>query len=418
MPTVETTITVKIPDDGATLDQLEGQVAKAVQEAGRTLLVEACRALEEQALTAQRRQRRVQQVKVRPRDLLTRFGWLRLERRQLVDRGRGRYTCPLDDLLALAPRQHASPRVQELAVQLATRLPYRQAAALLGSWLETPVDHRTLYGWVQRAGAQVVAEEDAQQDAVFGRGEEPPCDPQERELVVTEVDGTFLKAQRERVPEFEVRLGVLFSGKEQVSATAQHQRYRLRERVLYGGVESAQAFGERLFLAGEERLGLSRAQHLLLVGDGAEWIEALAGHERWRAVYQLDWWHLLHAFHRTFPDRPKLVRKLKRALYEGKAQDLIWLVRLAQVGGHRHPAQVDQLLAYLRANQQGFSGARRLRLKLSPEAKAVAVEGSGAIEKQMDLVVGRRFKGQGMRWTRRGANRLLKLRLRGLERAA
>jgi len=47
----------------------------------------------------------------------------------------------------------------------------------------------------------------------------------------------------------------------------------------------------------------------------------------------------------------------------------------------------------------------------------VAVQGSGAVEKQMDPVVGRRFKGQGMRWTCRGANRLLKLRLRQLEAA-
>ena len=38
--------------------------------------------------------------------------------------------------------------------------------------------------------------------------------------------------------------------------------------------------------------------------------------------------------------------------------------------------------------------------------------------KQMDLVVDRRFQGQGMRWTRKGANRLLKLRLRELEKAA
>jgi hypothetical protein len=89
--------------------------------------------------------------------------------------------------------------------------------------------------------------------------------------VVTEVDGTLLKAQREAVPDFEVRLE-LFSGKELESSTAKHRRYRLGERVLYGGVELAEAFGERLFLAGEARLGLSRARHLLLVGDGAEWI--------------------------------------------------------------------------------------------------------------------------------------------------
>ncbi len=416
MPTVETTITVSIPEESVTLGELEEQVAQAVQEAGRTLLAEACQALEKSV--AARHRRRVQQVKARPRDLLTRFGWLRLQRRQVVDRSQGRYTCPLDELLALAPRQHVSPWVQEQAVALATRLPYRQAATLLSRWLGTPLDHRTLYGWVQQAGAHVVAEEDAQQEAVFGRGEEPPCDPQERELVVTEVDGTFLKAQREGVPDFEVRLGVLFSGKERESATAKHRRYRLQERLVYGGVEPALAFGERLFLAGEKRLGLSRAQHLLLVGDGAEWIEALASHARWRATYQLDWWHLLHALHRTFPERPKLLSKLKRALYQGDSARLLHLVRLARATGMGDPERVAKLATYLRANQEGFYGARRLRERLSSQARLVAVEGSGAVEKQMDLAVGRRFKGQGMRWTRRGANRLLKLRLRELERAA
>jgi hypothetical protein len=138
--------------------------------------------------------------------------------------------------------------------------------------------------------------------------------------VVTEVDGTFIKAQREGSPSFEVRLGVLFSGKELESATAKHRRYRLKERVLYGGVERAEVFGERLFLAGEAKLGLSHAENLLLVGDGAEWIEALAGHRRWQATYQLDWWHLIHAIHRTFPDRPELVSELKRRLYNGDGE--------------------------------------------------------------------------------------------------
>lgn len=90
-------------------------------------------------------------------------------------------------------------------------------------------------------------------------------------------------------------------------------------------------------------------------------------------------------------------------------------MRLARATGQSDPERVAKLETYLRANQGGFYGARRLREQLSLQAKLVAVEDSGAIEKQMDLVVGRRFKGQGMRWTRRGANRLLKVRLRGLE---
>jgi hypothetical protein len=419
MPTVETTIRVSIPEEGATLGQLEAVVARAVEEAGQRLLLGACGELEEEALIRLRRMRgRVQQVKMRPLDMLTRFGWVRLQRRQVVQREDGRYFCPLDDVLGLGPRQHASPWVQGQTVALATRIPYRQATALLAEWLGTPLDHRTVYAWVQQAGQVVVDDEDARQQAVFEDGEQPVSDPGVREIVVTEVDGTFVKAQREGSPNFEVRLGVLFSGKELESATAKHRRYRLKERVLYGGVEPAEAFGERLFLAGEGKLGLSHAGHLLLVGDGAEWIEALAGHRRWQATYQLDWWHLAHALHRTFPDRPALVTELKQSLYDGEGERLINLVSLARIAGDGDPERVAQLESYLRANRDGFYGARRLRQRLSPEAKAVAVEGSGAIEKQMDLAVGRRFKGQGMRWTRKGANRLLKLRLTELEKAA
>lgn len=416
MPTVETTITISIPEGGATLREVEAEVAKGVQEAGRKLLLAACQALEEEAMATL--VGRVQRVKMRPLDLLTRFGWVRLQRQQVVERTLGHYTYPLDKVLKLEPRQHASPWVLAQAIALASRIPYRQAALLLAGLIETAVDHRTVYAWVQAAGAQVVAEEDAQEEAVFGRGEEAPRDPGVREIVVTQVDGTFLKAQREGAPEFEARLGVLYSGKELESPTAKHRRYRLRERVLYGGVEPAEAFGERLFLAGEGRLGLSHARHLLLVGDGAEWIEALAGHQRWKATYQLDWWHLTHAFHRTFPNRPKLVAQLKEALYRGQGQQVVRLVALARAIGRSDPELVARLYTYVRANQHGFYGARRLREQLSPQGKLVAVEGSGAVEKQMDLVVGRRFKGQGMRWTRKGANRLLKLRLRELGRAA
>jgi hypothetical protein len=152
VPTVETTITMSIADGGMTLGEVEAKVAEALAEAGRRLLLAACRELDEGA-----RRRGTQQVKLRPLDLLTRFGWVRLQRRQVVEEGR--YYCPLDKVLGLRPRQHASPWIEEQAIALATRIPYRQATALLSGWLETPLDHRTVYGWVQQVGQVVVEEE-------------------------------------------------------------------------------------------------------------------------------------------------------------------------------------------------------------------------------------------------------------------
>lgn len=416
MLTVETTITISIPEEGVTLETLEGTVAQAVAKVGRDMVVAGCRAIEERVMAREGRQLR--RDKQRPLDLLTRFGWVKLWRWYGREEATGEYRYLLDERLGLRSRQHASPWVVAQAVALATRLPYRQATQLLREMVGAFIDHRTVYTWVQQAGARVVAEEDEEQEAVFGQGKTCPVAQGGREIVVAEVDGTFLKAQREGVPDFEVRLGVLYSGKELQSATAKHQRHRLLERVRYGGVERAEVFGERLFVAGEAKLGISRAKNLLVVGDGADWIEALAGGERWKATYQLDWWHLTRAFHRTFPDRPGLVSQLKAALYHGQGQEIVRLVGLAHALGEADLERVSQLHRYVRANQHGFYGAWKLRERLSPQAKPVAVVGSGAIEKQQDLVIGRRFKGQGMRWTKRGANRLLKLRLQELERVA
>ncbi|MEW6569533.1 MAG: UPF0236 family transposase-like protein, partial [Chloroflexota bacterium] len=322
MPTVQMTVILSIPHEGLRLEALEDRLAQVLAQTGRQLLEQACQAIETIQLQAQPPGSR--RDKPRPLDLLTRFGWVRLMRWQ-VRSPEGRFLRPLDAVLGLQPRHHASPWIAAQAVALATRLPYRQATHLLSGIVGAAIDHRSLYAWVRRAGAKVVTDEDELQQAVFSQGQIPPRDPRQREIVLAEVDGTFLRAQREAVPDFEVRLGVLTSGKALESLTAKHRRYRLLERLRYGGVESARDFGERLFLAAEAHLGLSHAQHLLLVGDGAEWVEALAGHpgrtpgrcDRWRATYQLDWWHLARAVHRTFPDHPQLLQRIQRSLYAG-----------------------------------------------------------------------------------------------------
>ncbi|MDI6773703.1 MAG: UPF0236 family protein [bacterium] len=413
MPTVETTVTISVPDEGLTLEALEAAIAGALGQAGRQLLVAACQAMDDAASRAA--SSRAQRHKPRGSHLLTRFGWVRLMRWQVRDPATGRYACPLDSILGLWPHQHVSPWVRDQAVAFATRVTYRQAAHLLGALLDVPLDHRTLFRWVQQAGATIVACEDAQQTAVFADGDLPVSDPTPREIIVAEVDGTFLHAQHEDMPNFEVRLGVLASGKALESLTAKHRRYRLQERLCYAGVEPAQAFGERLFLAGERHLGLSRAHHLLLIGDGADWIEALAGHQRWKATYHLDWWHLRRAITEAFPGQPRMIRRLLHYLHTGRGGRLPALIRAAKVAGGGDPQRLNDLLGYVQSNMHGFYGADHLRPRLSPQARLVAVHGSGAVEKHIELVIGRRFKGRGMRWTRAGANRLLKLRLRQLQ---
>src|SRR6266536_4481249 len=137
MVTVETTIKVSIADEGMSLEQLEAAVGEVVRDAGQALLLAGCQAIETQALA--RASSELRPDKRRAVDLLTRFGWIRLERWQMQEAASGRYCRPLDAILKVERGQHASPWTVDTAVALATRLPYRPATDLLSRLIGAPV---------------------------------------------------------------------------------------------------------------------------------------------------------------------------------------------------------------------------------------------------------------------------------------
>ncbi|MBI2861984.1 MAG: UPF0236 family protein, partial [Chloroflexi bacterium] len=172
MPTVETTIKISIPAEGMSLKALEGAIAEAARKACQRLLLASAQAMEAKALEGVGRP--LGRDKQRSLQLLTHFGWVRLQRWQMKERATGGAVRPLDGVLGVQKRQHASPWVAQWAARLAARLSFRQTTLLLRELLEDEVDHRTVWRWVQQAGVAIVAEEDDQQEAVFGRGEEAP----------------------------------------------------------------------------------------------------------------------------------------------------------------------------------------------------------------------------------------------------
>ena len=78
------------------------------------------------------------------------------------------------------------------------------------------------------------------------------------------------------------------------------------------------------------------------------------------------------------------------------------------MAGHR----AQDLPGYLESVAPDLYGIDRLPARL--RRGRMRIVGSGVVEKHQDLVVGRRMKRRGMRWTRRGAEHLLALRARRL----
>jgi hypothetical protein len=182
------------------------------------------------------------------------------------------------------------------------------------------------------------------------------------------------------------------------------------DKTLYGGIEETEEFGEKLYLKGEE-LCLSEARHLLVLGDGDPWIKNIAEGPYFMATYQLDWRHLMVKIHQTFSDQPKLVSELIDYLYSGQGEKMLTTVRLARLlcEDEDKRQKIADLVTYIENNQNGLYGSRSLRDKV--EAKKVLVCSTGTMEKNIETVIGRRFKRHGQSWTTEGVNNLLKLRM-------
>ena len=148
-------------------------------------------------------------------------------------------------------------------------------------------------------------------------------------------------------------------------------------------------------------------------GDGGSWIRTL--YQDWyaRGRLLLDAYHLRKKIHTRLrealhrPDRERVNdgHRLYRLLIGGKvltAQQQVTKLS-TQAERLRDPVALRKLQAYLTRHQDGM---------WYPQARAEGIDiGTGAIEKGGDLVICRRFKLRGMRWSRPGAEAVLQYRL-------
>jgi hypothetical protein len=395
-----------LPDEGWDVNMLEEVCWRAGREAGQRLFLSALEQRDQEVVALAHGDNKGKVL----RWLTTRLGIICF-RREKVNRGNGKGSYPLDRAIGLLPHQETTLWVQKRACELANEYTYRPAALLLSAEIGDEVSHGTVWSWVQKNGKALRKEEDRRRETVFEDGEVFEGEGKEREIVVTEMDATMLHSQEKGREKLAVKLGVMYSGKELESETAKHKRYRLTEKTLYGGIEEPDEFGEKLYLKGEEKLALSKAENLLVLGDGDTWIKNIAEGPYFMATYQLDWRHLMVKIQRTFSDQPKLVAELIDYLYSGWGEKMLNTVKLACLlcEDEDKRQRIAELVDYVENNWEGMYGSRSLRDRV--KAKQVLVCSTGAMEKNIETVIGRRFKKHGMSWTTEGVNNLLKLRI-------
>lgn len=349
----------------------------------------------------------------RERRLVSLFGVELVIRRRGYRRRVGDKTdtvFPLDEVLGLRPEERFCPLVQEWAIELATKMSFREAAGILQGLLQVPVSHQQVHRWVEAAGGEREREEREKVQAVFGEGRELKHSDREVAVLVVEADGVCVPLQREREKVLELKLGVVHEGWRPV--TPGGGRYELIEKACWGGDVTAEEFWERGVVRIAEKCDPTKVQRVILNGDGAAWIRE--GQAYLGAEWYLDRYHVHQAVLTGLSHDGKRREQVFRALAEGNLKRLEALldeaVESAKEPEHRRKA--EELRVYLKANWEGLEDWRR-----KPGPQPGGAKGLGAMEGQVRHLAAARMKRRGASWSRRGANHMVQLRLLdGMER--
>ncbi len=226
-------------------------------------------------------------------------------------------------------------------------------------------------------------------------------------VVKKETEDRQGKTQGQPAHTREVKLGCVFT-----QTTWDQGGYAIRDpdsTTYVGAIETAEAFGKRLYLEAWKR-GWSRAQKRVLMGDGSEWIWNQAQEHFPGATQIVDLYHArehlwelarkLHPNDEANQNRWMMVHQ--DLLDDGKIEELVSSFRSMETSQAELAQKIRTEAAYFEKN------AERMRY---PEFRRQHLfVGTGVIEAGCKTVIGSRCKQSGMFWTVRGANAILALR--------
>ncbi len=204
----------------------------------------------------------------------------------------------------------------------------------------------------------------------------------------------------------DAKLGCVFT---QSRLDAKKQPVRDPHSTSYvAAIETAEEFGKRIY-AEAVRRGLLRARQVIVLGDGAPWIWALAEEHFPGAVQIVDLYHAREhlgelaktLYGRTGKGTATWRVARYKALEQGKVEAVVAAMKRTRPRDPTGREAVRKQIAYFQTNAERMRYAQFYRRGL--------FVGSGVVEAACKTL-GQRLKQSGMRWTVRGANAIIALR--------
>jgi hypothetical protein len=427
------------------LEQLEAQVVKTSQQLGRTLLEGVLDSRLREPRPPARREgscgHRQRLVRERPKELLTLVGKVRFVRPyyQCLEVGEQDGTCTHgeapDDVVWGVHERRTTSGVQREISYLCGRLTFEEAADTFCRHVPLGMSARQALSLMRPVGEALAMAEDRQVQSLQAQAKQARSQRREErqtkeiERLYIELDGVLARMRRGSVPMEkeerhrqgdvyrEIKAGAVFRAergpKRSELAPGVYVDTPAPNSVRYVARRTAKGGFDWLLYQLARHCGLSQAQQVVVVGDGAPWIWNLAAEHFPGAVQILDLYHA-----------KEHVWDVAHAVFgRGTAAGTAWATHACSLLEQGHSEALVSAISALpaippepgqarscpeRAVDYFTTNAQRMRYPVF-RTQGMHV-GSGIAEAACKTIVSTRAKRSGMRWTPAGLDALLPLR--------
>ncbi len=334
----------------------------------------------------------------------TAVGRVRVRRRQYRD-DEGGYRYPLDELLCAQGKGHMTNRVKYLALGLACEVSFRKSSRILEETTGIPLSHQTIWNQVGEVADPCLERGHREIEWFMETGELPLGEGKKIAGLMLEADGVMLSLQREKARKAEVKVGIAYEGWKPVG----RDRFATVGKTIYSAVGGADEYWAGMTLKLQGKYDLSEVRGIVLGGDGAPWIKEGLGH--FGGTFQLCRYHLNRELTYALGPDMHRVRMVQDYCERGEVELAFGaLTGARELAKGEQARRIDRVRGYIEANNAGL---RDYRLDLGENGKKL--RRTGAMEGNVDKLVVRRMKNQGMSWKVKGIRRMLCVRFLHLE---
>ena len=334
----------------------------------------------------------------------TRLGLIRITRRRYRYPD-GSYHYPLDELLGMEKYRHTTAAVHTLVVDLASQMPFRRSAEVVHKTTSVEISYKTIHRMLQKVAERHLAQWDHTLQWFLHTGALPESEEKKVDHLLVEADGTMLSLQREKARKAEAKAGIVYEGWEQVGK----DRYRTVNKSVYMDIAHGDTFWAGMTLKLHEKYKLEHISDVIIGGDGASWIKDGVSYLGGR--YQLCRYHLNRELCAALGHDKPTMKLVQQACHMGNTATALKLLdQAAHKAPHDKAKAIKKVTRYICSNATGLTDYRR-EMKLS----ATQLRRTGAIEGNIDKLVAKRMKNQGMSWTINGIRHMLCVRSLVLE---